>query len=329
MTVSTRDEQAARRKRLGWQTIDEIRAAPRPPDLIAGVLASSATLLYGLPEAGKSFCSVAMARALLCGDDFLGHATDTTRPHRIVYVCTDPGGSHETTARVGASVRGSGLAFVPLPRADAAWADLLAACREDGTTLLVVDNLSGAITPGADLNLTSAATPVTANLTQLVEAGAAVLLLAHSAKNGSGAGGPLGSVVTSGWGRRQLHLTSGANGVRRLRLSGNDMPGSEVIPFRITDGQLVSVDAPQQAAAEPATERRAHLRLSDAATGARAIIESSATTPAAAGRLLADLDLAGSADAGRKAVERKMLKAGLLVPVPGGGFAAGPNLDTA
>src|SRR4051794_5231552 len=106
--------------------------------LIDGILHSSLTLLYGASEVGKTFLAVSLARALIDGDDWMGHRLNGG-PGRVLILSSDPGGVREYSERLGGeNTEPAGVTRPPAPDPEL-WKDLADRCRTLDVRLVVVD----------------------------------------------------------------------------------------------------------------------------------------------------------------------------------------------
>jgi hypothetical protein len=179
----------------GFQTLDVSAMEKLPPVewLVDGVLpAGGLAVLYGEPEVGKTFVCVDLSLSLGAGLDWLG-VPALAGP--VVYVSAEGSAGlpqrieawrHEHPTTVPPAVH-----FVrePVSLLDAGDTDrLLRTVRARGARLLVLDTLSRCM-PGGEENWTKDMGRVVAAVDRIRhETGAAVLVIHHTIKSGTGAG---------------------------------------------------------------------------------------------------------------------------------------------
>lgn len=192
------------------------RYADVPAFLVDGLVPSSATLLYGEPMAGKSMLSVDLAAALTAGEEWLGRPV-LGGPHNVGFVVTDPNGAAETarrwSARTGAP-QGAPIAVLN-PQDQDAWSALSADVVSEGITVLVLDNVLGAI--AGDINSAKDVRALTDGLNLVLGQQTAVIAVHHSGKAGEHGPGrtPLGSQYLKAWPRSVLRLSARGGPDRR------------------------------------------------------------------------------------------------------------------
>lgn len=182
--------------------------ADTPEFLVDGLVPASATLVIGEPMAGKSLLALDLATALSTGDEWLGRAVQGG-PHRVAFLVTDPGAVAETSRRwkdrTGAS---TGLLVGQFDTGNPeGWQRIAEGVEDDGTTVLVLDNLLGAL--AGDVNSAKDCRVLTDGLNLVLSTGAAVIAVHHTGKAGEHGPGrsPLGSQHLKAWPRSVLRLS--------------------------------------------------------------------------------------------------------------------------
>ncbi|MCF3938390.1 AAA family ATPase [Gordonia tangerina] len=208
--------------------------------LIDGYLASSATMVTGEPESGKTALVAAMAAAVARGDsEFLGEPVESSGP--VLVITTDPGERHEWRTRADdldvPDDRWLIADFDP-----ARWDAYLDIATEFGVALVVFDNVTGALSGGInDADPSEILRP----LTRIVSAGVPVVALHHSAKsyradNGRriSPDGPMGPTAYRAWRRHGIHVADvDGFGIERRRLTRKGNLGKR--PDVVVDGELL------------------------------------------------------------------------------------------
>jgi hypothetical protein len=186
--------------------------------VIAGLVSTAGTVVYGQPKVGKSVLITQLAYALANGRPFLG--VEPTREWTVAVALTDAGAWGEFCDNYAAL--------------DNTWRNLVAVTNPRGGDLeesavhaeiLIVDNLDGLLPADADLNSRHTVKPTLERLTGLVvEQSMPVVLVHHAAKPGMGRGKTLnGTQFITSWPRMILHLEANGKGAgtHRLTVSGN------------------------------------------------------------------------------------------------------------
>jgi len=170
----------------------EALAAERPEYTWWGFMGAGAILdLSGPPKVGKTSFELLLARALLRGDDYLGHMTK--RSSVLLMTEQSPNTIGPMLAKVGLrDAKGLYLMFRQ-EAATAPWADVGAFVRRQtqalGIDVVIVDTFwAWASAPGADENDSSAALAALAPVFSWAADGRAVLLSRHERKGGGALG---------------------------------------------------------------------------------------------------------------------------------------------
>lgn len=230
--LSPQDERGLLRFLAGSQQISEVLASNGPDWLIEGWLASSATMVDGSPESGKSSLVAGMAAAVATGTPWLGAPVTTDRNGPVVVIATDP------SDRGQWAKKGHDLG-VP----DDAW-ELIAFSPErwdayedlaDGlqARLLVFDN----VTSGIEGSINEAdPTLILGPLGRISSAGTPVVAIAHSGKQGGP--GPMGPTAYKAWRRHGIHVR-GTGDRRTLKRAGNLGSWPDVVVIGAAHGAAV------------------------------------------------------------------------------------------
>lgn len=195
----------------GARSLFQLRAEAGPEWLIEGWLASSATVVSGRPEVGKSTLVAAMAAAVAKGEPFLGQPVETTRTGPVLVIVTDPGDGSQWAKK--AEEHGvAGNSWVIAEFDPSRWSDYTSAALEAECRLVVFDNFTGAM----DGNPKDAdPSVVTKPLSVFVSHGIPVVGIAHATKSGSSE--PMGSTAYKAWRRHGLEITAD----RKVKRTGN------------------------------------------------------------------------------------------------------------
>lgn len=224
----------------GSKTIREALETSGPDWLIEGWLASSATMVDGAPESGKSSLVASMAAAVACGESWLGEPVTTTRTGPVIIITSDPADLAQW-AKKGHDLNVDADAWDLVEFTPERWDDY--ADLTDGleSRLLVFDNItSGIAGPINDADPSSILGP----LGRIVSGGTPVVAIAHSRKGGSP--GPMGPTAYTAWRRHGINV-SGSSDRRTLKRSGNlgvwpdvVVTGTAIgaaVQYRLVDGE--------------------------------------------------------------------------------------------
>ena len=230
--LTPEEERQMLRFYAGAKTITEVLESSGRDWLIEGWLASSATMVDGSPESGKSSMVASMAAVVAGNGMWLDVPVTTDRTGPVVVITSDPSDAGQW-AKKGRDlgVSDDDWALVSFSSERWGWYEDLA----DGlrARLLVFDNItSGLEGPINEADPSSLLGP----LGRIVEAGTPVVAIAHSGK-GSGAG-PMGPTAYKAWRRHGLHV-SGFGEQRTITRHGNLGSWSNVVVRGNTEGTAV------------------------------------------------------------------------------------------
>jgi len=212
--LTPEEERQMLRFYAGSKTISEVLESSGPDWLIEGWLASSATIVDGSPESGKSSILASMAAAVASNRAWLEVPVTTDRTGPVVILTTDPSDTGQWAKRGrDLGVPDDGWELISFTAERWAWYEDLA----DGlaSRLLVFDNItSGLEGPINEADPSSILGP----LGRIVSAGTPVVAIAHSGKSQSP--GPMGPTAYRAWRRHGIHVT-GSGDHRTLKRAGN------------------------------------------------------------------------------------------------------------
>ncbi|WP_152664811.1 AAA family ATPase [Mycobacterium sp. UM_Kg27] len=260
--LSPEEERLLLRFLAGSATIREVLASSGPDWLIEGWLASSATMVAGSPESGKSSLVASMAAAVASGDSWLDAQVTTDRTGPVIIMTTDPADSGQWAKKgrdLGvADDRWELIAFTP-----ERWASYADLAEGLDARLLVFDN----ITSGLDGPINEAdPSSLLGPLGQLVSAGTPVVVIAHSGKGGSK--DPMGPTAYKAWRRHGIHV-SGVGEQRTLTRAGNQGNWPTVVVNGTPRGAAVDYTL----VSEQATRSRSPERLGQNVEIARWVVD--------------------------------------------------------
>lgn len=225
------------------EVLDEANGVP--PFVVDGLISESATMLLGDPKVGKSFLVASLAQALSAGSpEWLGRKVYGGQ-RGVVIATTDPGNHREYIRRLSALgvADGSGVTVVGMdekPVDTARWySDARTLLAKHQASVLVLDNVMGAMPSGHSINDPASAKLLTDPLTRLTNDGTAVITVHHHGKAFAGPKSGMGSQMFTAWPRLILALEPEAGkGKRRdarlLRVKGNDVM-EETVRLRLAD----------------------------------------------------------------------------------------------
>lgn len=221
------EERAYGRFLAGFRTSTELLAdAAASRWIIPEYLASTATMVTGASEAGKTSFVAALVAAITRGDsDFLGQPVTLINTGPVVIITTDPGDEVEwANRRNELGMPNDRLLIGSFDPAN--WDLYRHVAAEEKASLLVFDNITGGLSGG--LNDTDPG-EVTRPLTSIIREGVPVLAVHHSAKSGSA--DPMGPTAYKAWRRHGIQVETtggGLSGRRRLLLRGNQGVNKDV-----------------------------------------------------------------------------------------------------
>lgn len=199
------------------RTLAEVRAdlAASPPreDLIDGLWGPDLTVLFGQPNAGKTWFALHMANAVTSASGCFLDRGAKGRARRIAYVGTDPGTDRKFADRAESlgldESRFDVMTELPSPSDRDAWEAVVDQWQERKVDAVILDNLLGLLPDGANVNENNAVGPLLRRCEQVSRRGIAVLLIHHESKGqdvpGS-RGTPLGSQYINAAARMTLRL---------------------------------------------------------------------------------------------------------------------------
>ncbi|MEB4211296.1 AAA family ATPase [Mycobacterium sp. 94-17] len=201
------------RFRAGARTIREVLESAGPDWLIDEWLVSSATMVTGQPECGKSSLVASMAAAVSRRDAWLGAEVSTSRTGPVAIVVTDPSDEIQWAKKaVELGVDNWEIIRFSPER----WGAIEELATSMECPLLVFDNITGAIEEGtineADPNA------ILRPLGLIIAEGTPVVVIHHSDK--SGRRDPMGPTAYKAWRRHGIHIT-GSGERRTLTREGN------------------------------------------------------------------------------------------------------------
>ena len=208
------EERGLLRFLAGSATISEVLASSGPDWLIEGWLASSATMVAGSPESGKSSLVASMAAAVVNGETWLDAPVTTDKTGPVVIVTTDPS-DRSQWANKGRDLKVADDAWELITFTSDRWAYYADLAEGLDSRLLVFDN----ITSGLDGPINEAdPSSLLGPLGQIVSAGTPVVVIAHTGKGGGK--DPIGPTAYKAWRRHGIHV-GGFGEQRTLTRAGN------------------------------------------------------------------------------------------------------------
>ena len=201
------------RFRAGAKTISQVLESAGPDWLIDEWLVSSATMVTGQPECGKSSLVAGMAAAVSRRDEWLGAEVSTSKSGPVAIVVTDPSDDIQWAKKaVELGVDDWEIIRFSPER----WEGIGDLAISMECPLLVFDNITGAIEEGtineADPNA------ILRPLGLIIAEGTPVVVIHHSDK--SGRKDPMGPTAYRAWRRHGIHIT-GTGERRTLTREGN------------------------------------------------------------------------------------------------------------
>lgn len=198
----------------GAKSVSELLNDAGPDWLIEGWLATSATMVTGSPESGKSTLVASMAAAVASGEPWLGFEVSTDRKGPVLIITSDPADISQW-AKKGHDLGVAERAWELINFDRNMWEVYEDLASESGCKLLVFDNITSALEEGInDANPMEILRP----LTRIVTGGTPVVAIHHSGKGASK--DPMGPTAYQAWRRHGVHI-SGRGETRILTRSGN------------------------------------------------------------------------------------------------------------
>lgn len=235
---------------LTFLTPSECALANPRPYIVKGLIAErDVACIVGAPGVGKSVLAPALAYAVAQGQEAHGRRT---KPGRVFYVAAED--EYGMRGRVTAlkNEHGDAESFTLVGgvtdllseeikgRGSRHFHALRKAVKEQRPALVVIDTLAMAF-PGLEENSAEGMGRVVAVARALTKWGAAVILVHHDTKDGH-QGLPRGHSLLNGALDLSIHLTKGADGIVRGRLTKNRNGACDVdLAFR-TRGDQVGID---------------------------------------------------------------------------------------
>jgi len=203
------------RFQIGGMSIHEVLTASGPDWLIEGWLVSSATMVAGSPESGKSSLVASMAAAVASGGTWLGEPVKTNRTGPVMILTSDPAGSGEW-AQKGRDLDVEADDWEIYRFAPEHWDDYVELASARSCRLLVFDNItSGIAGPINDADPSSLLRP----LERVIDGGTPVVVIAHTGKDNSK--DPMGPTAYKAWRRHGIHVAGNGDRPRKLTRAGN------------------------------------------------------------------------------------------------------------
>lgn len=255
------EERGLLRFLAGAETISQVLSSSGPDWLIEGWLASSATMVAGSPESGKSTLVAGMAAAVANGESWLDVQVTTDRNGPVVVITTDPSDRGQW-ANKGRDLKVADDAWELVAFTPERWEYYIDLAEGLESRLLVFDNItSGLEGPINEADPSSILGP----LGRIVDSGTPVVVIAHSGKGGSK--DPMGPTAYKAWRRHGIHV-SGYGERRTLARAGNlgSWPDVAVI------GTPVGAAVQYKLAEEQPSRKRSSERLDQNAEIARWVV---------------------------------------------------------
>lgn len=254
------------------QTLDQIPdVSHQDAFLISDLLTSRITVLTAEPKAGKTFLAVAMATALINGDEEFLHLPVLRRLDQVVFGVTDDGAEEELKARFKGQVPDESVTVFPVAAPhdvdkDAYWRGIIEDLSSKPPGLFVLDNVLGFLRQGEDIASGVTAQRVIAQVKQVSALGIPSLLITHTAKASaegfSTASSPMGGRAFSSGARGVIAIRKAKEGLR-LATSMNRATTELSIPVRLSvlDGTEVPVWSSRADASPPRESAAVRNRL--------------------------------------------------------------------
>jgi AAA domain len=232
------------RFQIGGMSIDEVLTASGPDWLIEGWLVSSATMVAGSPESGKSSLVAGMAAAVASGGMWLGEPVTTDRAGPVMILTSDPAGSGEW-AQKGRDLEIAADDWEIYRFASEHWDDYVELASARSCRLLVFDNITSGV--GGPINEADPSS-VLGPLERVIAGGTPVVVIAHTGKDNSK--DPMGPTAYKAWRRHGIHVAGSGDRPRKLTRAGNVGIWPDVVvngttigsavEYRLADGEVKS-----------------------------------------------------------------------------------------
>jgi AAA domain len=252
------------RFRAGAKTVDELLDSAGPDWLIEGWLATSATMVAGAPESGKSSLVASMAAAVASGEPWLGTPISSERSGPVVVIGSDPSDISQWAKKAHAlSVPADAWELIDFDRKR--WEAYEELAAELESRLLVFDNITSALDgPINDADPNAVLGP----LKRIATAGTPVVVIAHTGKGGSK--DPMGPTAYKAWRRHGIHV-SGKGDYKTLTRAGNIGAWEEVVVRGTQIGAAIQYQLADDG--EAAERNRSPQRLDNTAEIAKWIVK--------------------------------------------------------
>lgn len=244
-----------------WVRLADVPEPKYPPFVIENVAHDENTIIYGRPEAGKSYLMLTMAESLMTGEPWMGRKIRERR--RVAFWMLDPAQVNQTKRRVGKL--GGSLADMLIcarkPGQDEKeWEREAQRLADIGIDFLFIDNLFRLMPRGQSVRNDDAVNGVLENIQVMESKHIAVMLCHHLGKPGEGGStpeSPLGSTVVEGWARHLVRVEHDKKTDERALVSyGNDLEVPPVrIGFEISEGGTESTELRDEARDRERLER--------------------------------------------------------------------------
>ncbi len=212
--LTPEEERGLLRFFAGAETISQVLASSGPDWLIEGWLASSATMVAGSPESGKSTLVAGMAAAVANGESWLDAPVTTDRTGPVVIITTDPADRVQWACK-GRDLQVANDAWELIAFTPERWEYYVDLAEGLECRLLVFDNITSGL--AGPINEADPST-ILGPLGRIVDSGTPVVVIAHSGKGGSK--DPMGPTAYKAWRRHGIHV-SGHGERRTLARAGN------------------------------------------------------------------------------------------------------------
>lgn len=260
--LSPEEERGLLRFLAGAKTIDEILSAAGPDWLIEGWLATSATMVTGLPESGKSTLVASMAAAVASGDSWLGSEVKTERPGPVLVIVSDPSDISQW-AKKGADLGISDGAWELINFDRTRWDAYVDLVAELQPKLLVFDNITSALEEGINEANPRA---ILGPLTRILDTGTPVVVIHHSGKDRSR--DPMGPTAYQAWRRHGIHIAG--KGERRTLTRAGNLGAWDGVAVRGSElGSAIQFAIDEEASGKPT---RSPQRMDDNASMAKWVV---------------------------------------------------------